>query len=55
MTIAKRLVEVAGVSFTPGIAFGDNMDNFIRMCFATSISNIDSAIKALIEFNTREI
>jgi aspartate aminotransferase len=55
MTIAKRLVEVAGVSFTPGIAFGDNMDNFIRMCFATSISNIDSAIKALIEFNTKEI
>lgn len=50
LVIAKKLVEVAGVSFTPGIAFGDNMDNFLRMCFATSLKNIDLAIDALIEF-----
>lgn len=50
LVIAKKLVEVAGVSFTPGIAFGDNMDNFLRMCFATSLTNIDLAIDALIEF-----
>lgn len=50
LVIAKKLVELAGVSFTPGIAFGDNMDNFLRMCFATSLTNIDFAIDALIEF-----
>lgn len=50
LVISKNLVEVAGVSFTPGIAFGDNMDNFLRMCFATSLKNIDLAIDALIEF-----
>jgi aspartate/methionine/tyrosine aminotransferase len=48
--MAKKLVEVAGVSFAPGIAFGDNMDNFLRMCFATSPTNIDLAIDALFEF-----
>jgi aspartate aminotransferase len=50
LVIAKKLVEVAGVSFTPGIAFGDNMDNFLRMCFATSLKNIDLAIDGLIGF-----
>jgi aspartate/methionine/tyrosine aminotransferase len=51
MVIAKKLVEVAGVSFTPGIAFGDNMDNFLRMCFATSTENIQHAINALLNLN----
>jgi len=51
MVIAKKLVEVAGVSFTPGIAFGDNMDNYLRMCFATSTENIQYAINALLNLN----
>jgi len=51
MVIAKKLVEVARVSFTPGIAFGDNMDNFLRMCFATSTENIQYAINALLNLN----
>ena len=51
LVIAKKLVEVAGVSFTPGIAFGDKMDNFLRMCFATSMENIQYAINALLNLN----
>jgi aspartate/methionine/tyrosine aminotransferase len=54
LAIAKKIVEVAGVSFTPGIAFGDNMDNFLRMCFATSLTNIDLAINALLEFDQKK-
>lgn len=54
LAIAQKIVEVAGVSFTPGIAFGDNMDNFLRMCFATSLTNIDLAINALLEFDQKK-
>lgn len=39
----------AGVSFTPGIAFGDGMDGYLRMCFATSDENIKRAIDALVQ------
>ena len=38
------------VAFTPGIAFGDAMDSYLRMCFATSNKNVDHAINALIQF-----
>lgn len=48
LEFAKRIVDSASVSFTPGIAFGDGMDGFLRMCFATSEANIDLAINALI-------
>lgn len=43
-----EMVDLYGVAFTPGIAFGDSMDNFIRICFATSEQNIEVAINALI-------
>lgn len=59
LELAKRIVDSAGVSFTPGIAFGDGMDSFLRMCFATSDANIDLAIDALIrieqEWNNGEL
>lgn len=59
LELAKRIVDFAGVSFTPGIAFGDGMDGFLRMCFATSDTNIDLAIDALLrieqEWNKGEL
>jgi aspartate/methionine/tyrosine aminotransferase len=48
LELAQRLVDKAGVAFTPGIAFGDGMDGYLRMCFATSQENIDLAIDSLL-------
>ncbi|MDB5988720.1 MAG: aspartate aminotransferase [Herbaspirillum sp.] len=48
LELAKKIVDVTNVSFTPGIAFGDRMDGYLRMCFATSDANIDCAINALL-------
>ncbi len=50
LELAKKIVSRYDVAFTPGIAFGDVMDSYLRMCFATSNENIDRAINALIQF-----
>jgi len=50
LELAKKIVDVGGVSLTPGIAFGDGMDGYLRMCFATSLENIDAALDVLIQF-----
>jgi aspartate/methionine/tyrosine aminotransferase len=47
--LAKYIVDHWGVAFTPGIAFGDAMDGYLRMCFATSEENISKALNALRE------
>jgi aspartate aminotransferase len=49
LELAKKVVDVGGVSLTPGIAFGDGMDGYLRMCFATSIENIDVALDVLVQ------
>ncbi len=48
LKMATWLVEMKNVSFTPGIAFGDGMNGFLRMCFATSEENIAQALEVLI-------
>jgi aspartate aminotransferase len=48
LDLAKKIVEFGGVSLTPGIAFGNGMDYYLRMCFATSLENIDLALEVLI-------
>lgn len=55
LELAKKIVDSSSVSFTPGIAFGDGMDGYLRMCFATSEKNIDLAIDALFRFNGLEM
>ena len=45
--LAKFVVDRWGVAFTPGIAFGDSMDGYLRICFATSESNVVQAVEAL--------
>jgi aspartate aminotransferase len=49
--LARHLIDRAGVALTPGIAFGDSMDNYLRMCFATSEQNIERSINALLDLN----
>jgi aspartate aminotransferase len=48
LELAMQIVDDSNVSFTPGIAFGDSMDNYLRLCFATSMENIEYAINALL-------
>lgn len=50
LQLAQKIVDIGGVAFTPGIAFGDDMDGYLRMCFATSLKNIDVALHVLIQF-----
>lgn len=50
LELAKEMVSVCDVALTPGIAFGNEMDTFMRMCFATSNENVDRALNALIRF-----
>lgn len=47
--LAKIIVDRWGVALTPGIAFGDGMDGYLRLCFATSEKNIERALNALVE------
>jgi aspartate/methionine/tyrosine aminotransferase len=54
LELAKKIVEIGGVSFTPGKAFGDRMDAYLRMCFATSIENIDTALDVLIQLDRED-
>ncbi len=53
LDLAKKMVSVSDVALTPGIAFGNEMDTYLRMCFATSNENIDRALNALIRFQER--
>lgn len=52
LEFASRVVDAGGVSLTPGIAFGDGMDGYLRMCFATSKENIDEALGVLIQIRS---
>jgi aspartate/methionine/tyrosine aminotransferase len=46
--LAKFIVDRWGVALTPGIAFGDHMDGYLRMCFAISEDKIVHALDSLI-------
>jgi aspartate aminotransferase len=45
--VAERLLKEAQVAVTPGIAFGDSGENFIRVSYATSIDRIREALDRL--------
>jgi aspartate/methionine/tyrosine aminotransferase len=45
--LAQRLVMDHGVAFTPGLAFGDDMSRYLRLCFATAEPNIARAVDAI--------
>ncbi len=43
-TFAKKLLHSEKVAVVPGTAFGDGYDDFIRMCYATSIDKLKEAL-----------
>ncbi len=47
---AKQLLQEERVIVVPGIAFGTYGDQFIRLCFATAMDNIQEGIKRIAHF-----
>ena len=45
--IANALLEEAGVALLPGTAFGDQGEGFLRLCYANSLENIESAVERM--------
>jgi aspartate/methionine/tyrosine aminotransferase len=53
--LAKLIVDRWGIALTPGIAFGDSMDGYLRICFATSEENVVQALDALKQLHNAEL
>ena len=48
--IAGRLLTEAGVAVLPGTAFGANGEGFLRLSFANSMSNLETAVERIRKF-----
>ena len=53
--IADFLLSEAGVALLPGTSFGENGEGYLRLCYATSITEIEEALlkikKTIIKLN----
>ncbi len=45
--LAERILQEAGVALLPGTAFGSGGEGYLRLCYANSLANIESAIERL--------
>lgn len=50
---ATKLLMEEKVAVVPGIAFGQCGEGFVRCCYATSLSNIEEALRRIDKFLTR--
>jgi len=53
MEFAKRLLYEAKVAVVPGNAFGENGEGYVRMAYATSMENLEEAVKRMKEFMSK--
>ena len=53
LSLAKRLVEEAGLGLAPGSAFGDDGEGWLRWCFAAAPGKLDEGLKRLAGFLER--
>jgi len=51
--LANRLLNEAGVAALPGTAFGDYGEGYLRLSFANSLSNLESALERFAGFVKR--
>ncbi len=49
-TFCGRLIKETGVAITPGVAFGKNWDDHVRISFATSDENVVEGLKLMKNF-----
>jgi aspartate/methionine/tyrosine aminotransferase len=45
--LADYLLETVGVATLPGSAFGPNGEGFLRLCFANSMENLQTALERI--------
>ncbi len=45
--LAEFLLEQAGIAASPGTIFGDHGEGYIRLCYATSVENIEKGIQRM--------
>jgi aspartate/methionine/tyrosine aminotransferase len=45
-----RLVRDTGLALTPGVAFGEAGEGYIRMCFAASEETVAEGLRRLVRF-----
>jgi aspartate aminotransferase len=49
-TFCARLIEETGVATTPGIAFGENWDDHVRISFATHDEHVEKGLELIEQF-----
>lgn len=50
MTLARRLIDEAGVSLAPGGSFGSCCGDYLRMCFGASNEKINESLDRIEKF-----
>ncbi len=50
LSLAKRLIDEAGVSMAPGCSFGSGCGDYLRMCFGASTAKINDALDRIETF-----
>jgi len=50
LDFAKKLLEEKKVAVVPGVAFGENYADYIRISYATSFENLKLALERIEEF-----
>lgn len=45
--LAEFLLEHAGIASSPGTIFGDHGEGYIRLCYATSVENIEEGLQRM--------
>ena len=53
--LADRILNEAGVAVLPGPDFGQNGEGYLRLCFAASLQEIDTALERISNFVSREL
>jgi len=53
LDFAKRLLEEKKVAVVPGVAFGKNYDDYVRISYATNFENLKVALERMEEFVKR--
>ncbi|WP_342359950.1 pyridoxal phosphate-dependent aminotransferase [Terrarubrum flagellatum] len=52
MTLAKELIDKAGVGLAPGSAFGPGAEKYLRLCFARRSDHIEETVRRIAGFLT---
>ena len=53
--LADRILNEAGVAVLPGTDFGQNGEGYLRLCFAASHQEIDTALERISNFISRKL